>query len=293
MISTQRQRQWNLLIPRIIGRVFLYALLILFAIIFMFPFYDMVIGSFMDDTDLFSTKPSFWPKDGFDLDGYRDLFASYNFTRPLFNSFWMAFWRTAGTLFFSSLAGFAFAKRHFPGRDKLFFIMLATMMLPYQATLIPSYLLMVKFFKWTDTYWPFWAPAWASAFGIFMMRQYIAASVPDELLDAAAIDGCSVFGTFIRVILPIITPGLSVLAILTFVQSWNLFLGPLLYLNDANKFTAPLAIAAFRGSQRVAPRYSMIFAGSTLSTLPLLIVFFIFQRQLISGIMSGAIKGGA
>jgi ABC-type glycerol-3-phosphate transport system permease component len=292
MEHVKRKRQWNLIIPRIITRVFLYILLIFCAVAFMFPFYDMVIGSFMDDNDLFSSHPNFWPQDGFDLDAYRDLFAIYNFWRPLFNSFYMSTVRTVGTLFLCSLAGFTFAKRHFPGRDKLFFIMLATMMLPYQATIIPWYLLMVKVLKWTDTYWPFWIPAWATAFGIFMMRQYVASSVPDELLDAAAIDGCSVFGTFTRVVLPIIMPGLSVLAILTFIQSWNEFLGPLLILGDPDKYTAPLALVAFRGSQRVAPRYAMLFAGSTLSTLPLLIVFFVFQRQLISGIMSGAIKGG-
>jgi ABC-type glycerol-3-phosphate transport system permease component len=292
MVPTGRKRQWRLVIPRVVTRVLLYVLLVFFAVVFVFPFYDMAIGSFMDDNDLFSSRPSFWPKEGFDVAAYQELFEKFDFWRPLFNSFYMAAVRTVGTLFFCSLAGYAFGKRRFPGRDKLFYIMLATMMLPYQATLIPSYLLIVKVFKWTDTYWPFWLPAWATAFGIFMMRQYIASSVPDELLDAAAIDGCSPFGTFIRVVVPIITPGLSVLAILTFVGAWNEFLGPLLYLNDPNKYTAPLALAAFRGSQRVAPRYAMLFAGSTLSTLPLLIVFFAFQRQLVSGIMSGAVKGG-
>lgn len=287
------QRHWGVHVRRIIGRTLLYVMLISFAFIFVFPFYDMLVGSFMDDTDLFSKHPSFWPKNGFDLKAYANLMELYNFWRPLLNSFYMAGVRTLGVLFFCSLAGFAFAKRRFPGRDKLMFVMLATMMLPYQATIIPWYLLMVKIFRWTDTFWPFWIPAWANAFGIFLMRQFIAASVPDEMLEAAVIDGCSVFGAFIRVVVPVVTPALSVLAILTFVQGWNEFLGPLLILSDANKVTAPLALVAFRGSQRYGPRYSMLFAGSTLSTLPLLAVFFAFQRQLISGIMSGAIKGGA
>lgn len=287
------QRQWGIRAPRIIARVLLYALLVFFAFFFVFPFYTMSVGSFMDDTDLFSKHPNFWPRRGFDFDAYVDLMELYNFWRPLVNSFYMAAVRTLGVLFFCSLAGFAFAKRRFPGRDKLMFVMLATMMLPYQATIIPWYLLMVKVFRWTDTYWPFWIPAWANAFGIFLMRQFISASVPDEMLEAATIDGCSVFGAFIRIVVPIIAPALSVLAILTFVRGWNEFLGPLLILSSSEKFTAPLALVAFAGSQRYGPRYAMLFAGSTLSTLPLLVVFFGFQRQLIAGIMSGAIKGAA
>jgi cellobiose transport system permease protein len=270
----------------------LYALLSIFAVIFVFPFYDMFIGSFMKDSKLFGSKPNIWPKDGFSITSYVQLFEELDYGRPLVNTFYLAIVRTAGTLFFSALAGFAFAKRRFPGRDKLFFAMLATMMLPRQATIIPWYLLMVKVLKWTDTYWPFWIPSWASAFGVFWMRQYIISSIPDEMLEAATIDGCSVFGAFWRVVLPNIAPGMSVLGILTFVQSSNLFLGPLLLLSDPKMITAPLALANFKGTTRVAPRYSLMFAGSTLATLPLLIIFFAFQRQLISGIMSGAIKGG-
>jgi len=287
-----RRKQWNLIIPRIIGRFFLYILLIVLAIIFLFPFYDMIVGSFMQDSDLFSKLPRLWPKGGFRLDSYRELFAKYEFWRPLWNSFYIAAVRTVGAMFFCSLAGFAFAKRQFPGRDKLFFLMLITLMLPTQATIIPWYLLMVKYLKWSNTYWPFWIPSFATAFGIFLMRQFIASSIPDEMLEAATIDGASVFGTFIRVVLPLITPGLSVLGILTFVGAYNEFLGPLLLLSDPKKITAALALANFKGTTIIAPRYSLMFAGSTLATLPLLIIFFAFQKQLVSGIMSGAIKGG-
>ena len=290
-MSTERQR--SLLIPRVISRVFVYILLVIFAIIFIFPFYDMLVGSFMRDSDLFSSKPNLWPKKGFDPVSYVQLFRELGYGRPLVNTFYLAGVRMIGTLFFSALAGFTFAKRRFPGRDKLFFAMLATMMLPYQATIIPWYLLMTKVLKWTETYWPFWIPSWASAFGIFWMRQYIGSSIPDEMLEAATIDGCSVFGAFRRIVLPNIMPGMSVLGILTFVESSNLFLGPLLLLSDPKKLTAPLVLANFKATTIIAPRYSLMFAGSTLATIPLLIVFFAFQRQLISGIMSGAIKGGA
>lgn len=285
-------RQWDVSVKHLVTRFFTYLLLIVLAAIFLFPFYDMFIGSFMKDSDLFSRHPNLWPKDGFDISAYRQLFTEIGYARPLFNTFYLAIVQTLGLLFFSALAGYAFAKRRFPGRNALFVFMLTTMMLPRQATIIPWYLLMVKVFKWSDTYWPFWIPGWTTAFGIFWMRQYIDSAIPDELLDAAAIDGCSPFGAFFRVVLPTSTPGLAVLGILSFVGASNQFLGPLLILSDPKKITAPLALANFKGTTIIAPRYSLMFAGSVLATLPLLIVFFAFQQRLIEGIMSGAIKGG-
>lgn len=290
-IGKQRSMPWTYYIGRLLLRFLLYVVLIFFAFIFILPFYSMFVGSFMSDTALFSSTPQFWPKDGFDPKAYAQLFTELGFGRPLFNSFYLASVRTLGVLFFSSLAGFAFAKRRFPGRDRLFVIMLLTMMLPHQVTIIPWYLLMVKTFQWADTYWPFWLPAWASAFGIFWMRQYIASTIPDEMLEAAAIDGASVFGSFLRIVLPLIAPGMAVLGILDFVQGFNDFLGPLLILTSPDKITAQLALANFKGTTIIAPRYSLMFAGSALATLPLIVVFFVFQKQLISGIMSGAVKG--
>jgi cellobiose transport system permease protein len=286
-----RESRWKMSLSHVFTYGFLYILLLLFALIFLFPFYTMFVGSFMRDSDLFSTSPNIWPRSGLDTTAYVRLFTELGYGQPLFNTFYLAIVRTLGTLFFCSLAGFAFAKRDFPGRNKLFFIMLATMMLPGQITLIPWYLLMVQKLGWANTYWPFWIPEWATAFGIFWMRQYISSTIPDEMLEAAAIDGCSVFGQFWRVVLPLIIPGMAVLGILNFVEGFNLFLGPLLILSDPAKITAPLALANFKGTTIIAPRYSLMFAGSTLATLPLLIVFFAFQRQLISGIMSGAVKG--
>jgi ABC-type glycerol-3-phosphate transport system permease component len=288
---TRKQNAWHRQVGRVLLRALLYLFLIACALIFIFPFYDMFIGSFMSDTALFSSNPQFWPRDGFDPRSYVQLFQELGFGRPLFNSFYLAAVRTIGVLFFCSLAGFAFAKRRFPGRDLLFVIMLGTMMLPGQITIIPWYLLMVQKFQWADTYWPFWLPHWANAFGIFWMRQFIASTIPDEMLEAAAIDGASLFGTFLRIVVPLILPGMAVLGILDFVQGFNDFLGPLLILTDPDMITAPLALANFMGTTIIAPRYSLMFAGSTLATIPLLIIFFAFQRQLISGIMSGAVKG--
>ena len=291
MAPVNRPNRWRKWVPFLLSRTLLYLFLSLCAIVFIFPFYSMFIGSFMSDSALFSRDPQFYPRNGFDIGSYQHLFSEIGFGRPLFNSFYMALVRTLGSLFFCSLAGFVFAKRHFPGRDKLFVFMLVTMMLPSQITLIPWYLLMVQTFKWADTYWPFWLPEWAYAFGIFWMRQYIASTIPDEMLEAASIDGASIFGAFWRIVLPLIAPGMAVLGILNFVEGFNQFLGPLLILTDPDMITAPLALANFKGTTVIAPRYSLMFAGSALATLPLLIVYFMFQRQLVSGIMSGAVKG--
>jgi ABC-type glycerol-3-phosphate transport system permease component len=144
---------------------------------------------------------------------------------------------------------------------------------------------------WLNTYLPLWIPWWAPAFGIFLMRQYIVSLVPDELMDAATMDGCSLFGMFWRVILPVSMPGIAVLGILNFINAWNDFLYSLLVFSGESSRTAPLALALFLGSQTNSPRYTLMFAGSVLATLPLIVVFFTFQRRLVEGIMSGAIKG--
>jgi ABC-type glycerol-3-phosphate transport system permease component len=291
MVRPQQEGQVRRRLTTLLSRIVLYGFLIFCAVLFIFPFYSMFLGSFMSDSALFSRNPQFWPRDGLNFNSYEQLFTQLGYGRPLFNTFYLAAVRTVGALFFCSLAGFAFAKRRFPGRDKLFVFMLLTMMLPGQITLIPWYLLMVQTLQWGNTYWPFWLPDWAYAFGIFWMRQYIMSTIPDEMLEAAAIDGASVFGSFVRIVLPLVAPGMAVLGILNFVEGFNLFLGPLLILTDPEKITAPLALANFKGSTIIAPRYSLMFAGSTLATIPLLIIFFSFQRQLISGIMSGAVKG--
>jgi ABC-type glycerol-3-phosphate transport system permease component len=291
-IPRERPKNWKILLPRLLQRTLVYILLLVFAFIFLYPFYNMLIGSFMDDSELFSKTPAFWPK-SFDLEAYKVLFTlnGYNYGRALLNTFIIAGGLTIGTLFFSSLAGFVYAKREFPGRDKLFMVMLLTMFFPTQATLIPWYLLMVQKLHWANTYLPLWVPALTNAFGIFWMRQYIRSTIPNEIIEAASIDGCSMWGTYWRIILPLCTPGLSVLGILTFVAGFNDFLGPLLILSDPEMFTAQLVLANFKGSTIIAPRYSILFAGGVLATLPLVIVYFIFQRRLIEGVMSGAVKG--
>jgi ABC-type glycerol-3-phosphate transport system permease component len=264
----------------------LYLVLTPLAAVFLFPFYTMVVGSFMVRERLYSFTPNIWP-DPFILQNYAELFKAMPFHRYLFNSLMLASGQTVGVLFFASLAGFTFAKRRFPGRDWLFVALLVTMMIPRQTTLIPWYLLMAKL-GWLNTYLPLWIPWWAPAFGIFLLRQYVVSTVPDELVEAATVDGASPFGIYWRVVLPLVAPGLIVLGMLNFFNSWNDFLYSLLVFGNENSRTAPLGLALFRGSEVNSPRYTVMFAGSVLATLPLLGIFFAFQRRLMDGIMAEA-----
>lgn len=273
----------------VVFRVVMYAFLVLFAVVFLFPFYTMLVGSFMSLDELFSFTPHFWPPHP-SLNSYVQLFNQFPYLRYLFNSFALATGQTVGVLFFCSLAGFTFAKRQFPGRETLFVIMLTSMMIPGQSTLIPWYLLMARL-HWLNTFLPLWIPWWAPAFGIFLMRQFIVSTIPDELLEAATTDGCSLFGLYWRIVLPIMVPALTILGILNFITSWNDFLYSLLVFGEDIMRTAPLALALFLGSSTSTPQYTWLFAGSVLATIPLVLIFFIFQRQLMEGIMSGAIKG--
>ncbi len=275
-----------------------YVLLGLLTLYFIFPFYTMLVASFMNKTALNSIDPHLWP-DPFILDNYRSLLTGQigdnitlttTFARSLLNSVAVAVGQTIPALFFTSLIGFVFAKRRFPGRNALFVFVLITMMLPYQSTIVPFFLLMSNL-GWINTFWPLWLPWWAPAFGVFLMRQIIAATIPDELLDAAEIDGASLFGMYWRVVLPLIKPALAVFGILNFMNAWNDYIYSNIVLSDERMYTVPLLLALFKGGDLTSiPEYGVMAAGSVIATIPLLIVFIVFQRWLISGIMSGAVK---
>lgn len=278
-------------------RILTYLLLIVLAIFFMLPFYTMLVASFMERTALNSITPNLWPNP-FITQNYTalmtgeinpDLIVRTPFWRALLNSLALATGQTIPALFFTSLVGFVFAKRRFPGRNFLFILVLVTMMLPYQSTIVPFFLLMSRL-GWINTFWPLWIPWWAPAWGVFLMRQFIASTIPDELIDAAAIDGASLFGTYWRVVLPVIGPIMAVLGILNFMNAWNDFIYSNIIMNDPNMITVPLLLNLFKGATLTVPEYGVMAAGSVLATVPLIIVFLAFQRRLISGIMSGAIK---
>lgn len=208
------------------------------------------------------------------------------FAKGLLNSAIASTAVTVSTVFFASLAGFAFAKLRFRGKNALLLTIIATMMIPVQMGIIPLYMIMVKL-GWQGQLQAVIVPFLVTGFGVFMMRQYTTQAVPDELIEAARVDGCSTFRTYWSVVLPALRPAAGVLGIFTFMQTWNDFMWPLAVLQPQNP-TVQLSInnlanAYFRD-------YTLMFAGTAMATLPLLVVFIIFGRQIIGGIMDGAIK---
>lgn len=254
------------------------------------PFFFMLSGSLMGQGEIFSLDPHFWPKQII-WENYRQLFQRFPFAIYLRNSLIVAVAQTAGTLFFCSLIGFIFAKRPFPGRSTLFLFVLATSVLPNgQTTIVPFYLLMVKF-GWINTFWPLIIPWWAPPLSIFLMRQYIGAGIPDDVIDAAKLDGATLMGTYWRIVVPLSIPGLVVIGIMQFIAVWNDFLYGLLILKADEMRTVTVALTELSRRSQQATLYGPLFAGIVLATLPTILIFFIFQRRLTQGILSGSMRG--
>jgi len=267
----------------------LYLALIIMAIAAMAPFYFMLSGSLMNRGEMFAIPPNLWPETLI-WENYRIIFRDYNFLTYLKNSFFISVAQTVGVLFFCSLAGYIFAKRHFPGRDALFVIILITATMPQgQATIIPFYLLMIKF-DWVNTFWPLIIPWWAPPLSIFLMRQYISNGIHDDLIDASRLDGAGLFRTYWRVVLPLSAPGLVVIGVMQFIAVWNEFLYGLLILRTDDMRTVTVAIAELSTRTRAATLYGPLFAGIVIATIPTIVLYFIFQRKLTSGILSGSVR---
>jgi len=271
-------------------RILLYAVLIFLSIAALAPFFFMLSGSLMVPGEIFSMSPHFVPQQ-FYWENYVQLFERFPFLMYMRNSAVLSITNTLGVLFFSSLIGYVFAKRRFPGRDVLFVFVLITATLPSGVTIIiPWYLLMVKL-GWINTFLPLIVPWLAPALNIFLMRQYIRAGVPDELLDAATIDGCGMFSLYWLIVLPLVRPALVVIGILQFITVWNDFLFSLLILQKDEMRTATVALTLLSTRNEQATQYGPLFAGIVLATLPTILIFFIFQRVLTKGILSGALRG--
>ncbi len=221
-------------------------------------------------------------------DNVARLFAATdaNFAKGLVNSAISSAVVTVAVVFFSSLAGFAFAKLRFRGRNALLLIVLATMMVPVQMGIIPLYMIMVRI-GWQNSLAAVIVPFLVSAFGVFLMRQYAERAVPDELIEAARIDGCSNFRIYRTVVLPALRPGAAVLGLFTFMGTWNEFLWPLAVL-EADNPTVQFSLSQL--STTYYTDYTLMFAGALVATVPLLVVFLAFGRQIIGGIMEGAVK---
>ncbi|MQA24343.1 MAG: ABC transporter permease subunit [Micromonosporaceae bacterium] len=289
------------------GALLAYVVLVPGAILFVAPFAWLVSASFQHMGDIFSWPPQWIPNDP-TLDGYRTFFGfgptgkdQANVWRWLANSVFVATSVTVLQLLFNSMAAYVFAKRHFPGRDIIFFGFLATMMVPPHVTLIPNYLVLRYFplfggndilgqggHGMLDSYYGLILPGTVSAFGIFLLRQYMM-SIPDELLDAARVDGASELRIFWKVVLPLSVPALAATAIFTFMFVWEDFLWPLIVISSPEYYTMPLGLALFVVRNRTA--WDVLMAGSVVATIPMIVVFMIFQRKFVQGISLSGLKG--
>ncbi len=218
---------------------------------------------------------------------YARIFKNAPIVRWTLNSFFICTVVTLGQLLFDSMAGYAFARKRFPGRRLLFWLVVGTMMVPVHILIVPLYIMMVKL-RLVDTLWAAILPGLAGPFGIFFMRQYML-TIPTELEEAARIDGCGELQIFFRIILPISAPALGVLAIFLFISNWNSFLWPLLVLNSADTFTLTVGLATLQDKH--ALDYGLLMAGAAVASLPMFGVFLLFQRMFIRGLRMGAIKG--
>ena len=265
----------------------LYVVLIGISIFMLLPFIWMISTSFKLPEDVFGFPPMLIsPRST--LVNYQYLFEQKNLVLIVWSTFFVAATTTLLSLLFCSLGGYGFAKYSFPGRNVLFGLLLATMIIPSAVTMVPSFVLM-RWLGWYNTFWPLIVPGAANAFGIFFMRQYIS-SINDDLMDAGRIDGANELGIYWRIILPIIGPGLTSLGLIFFMASWNNYLGPLIWLKTPEKFTLPLAIFQFGGAVGLT-NYNGQMAMSVISIIPLLIIFLVFQRRFVEGITAGAVKG--
>lgn len=264
-----------------------YALLVITCTAMAFPFVWMLTSSLKPFEEIFAGD-TFLPSQP-TLQNYVSLFEQADALLKIWNSLFIAVTATVLSVFLCALGGYAFAKFRFPGRAMLFSVMLASLAVPFAVVMVPLFVMMRNVFHWIDTPWPLIVPGAANAFGIFFMRQYMF-SVPDEMLDAARVDGASEFGIFLRIVLPTSLPGLVSLAIIFFMASWNNFLWPSAVLRSPENYTVPLMLNSLQGPPgRTA--FDVLMAGSVVSLLPLLVVFLILQRQLIAGITAGSIKG--
>jgi len=268
---------------KIIG---LHILLILGSISMILPFVWMFVTSIKPSIEVLSWPPSFITKSP-TLDNYRAVFQRAPFLRYLLNTLFISAISTLSILFTSSLSGFIFAKYRFPGRNILFFSILATAIVPIQCFLISLYILINKI-GWVNTYQGVLAPILVMSFGIFFMRQNIMANIPNEMLDSARIDGCSEWKIYTHIILPLSRSALGALAIFSYMNAWQFFIWPLTVINSQNLYTMELGLTMFQ--KRFSVDYGLISAGSMISILPIMIIFFVLHKNIIEGITLTGLK---
>jgi ABC-type glycerol-3-phosphate transport system permease component len=256
------------------------------GVVIAFPYFYMIISSFKRRDQIYEIPLTLIPNPATLFD-YHQLFSEFSYARWFLNSAVVAIGVTLGGLLVCSLGGFALAKYEFRGKRVIFLLMIATLTVPFQVLLIPLFKEMVAF-AWINTYFALILPFIGSAFGVFLMRQFML-GVPSELLDSARIDGASELTLYRRIALPLVRPGLAVLIILFFTNSWNDFLWPLVATSSDDMYLVNIGIATMSGAYHI--EYGTIMAGAVLTTLPIAVIFLSMQRQFVAGLAAGALKG--
>ncbi len=268
------------------GRIAMYVLLSVLLALVLLPFIWMLSSSFKHDNEVL-TVPIRWIPETFVWSNYTDIWTRVPMAGYLLNSAILAVAISSLQVLTGSFAAYGFAKIRFPGRDALFLAYIATIAVPWQAYMIPQYIMMQKA-GLTNTFTVLILLQAFSAFGVFLMRQYYS-TIPDELMEAARIDGLNEYGIWARIILPLSKPALASLALLTFVNTWNDYMGPFIYLSSNELWTVQIGLRSFIG--QYSAQYAMIMAGSVISIIPIFLIFMAGQRNFISGIATSGLKG--
>jgi len=265
----------------------IYVFLICMSAIASFPIVWLLSTSLKPDTQIFTFPPALIPRP-VKWGNYSRMISYLPFFRFMWNTIYISVLGLIGNVISSSMAAYAFARLEWKFRDVLFGILLGTIMLPPQVTMIPVYIIFSKI-GWVNTLRPLWVPAFfGNAFYIFLLRQFFL-TIPRDLEDAAKVDGCSFFRIYWQILLPVIRPALATIAIFSFISHWNNFLGPLIYINDVDKMPISLGLRLFQ--QNYSGEWSLMMAASALATIPIIVIFFLFQKQFIEGIVMTGIKG--
>jgi len=287
MGSDTRNRRERMYAPDPVVTTITTILLLLLALLVSFPFLWMLRTSLMPETEALKFPPN-WIPSSINLTNYMKALTVQPFARYIANSLLVALLTVFGQLLFSSMGAYAFSRLHFPGRDKIFLLYLATMMIPFQVTLVPLFV-MISRVRWVDTYAALIVPGLASAYFTFLLRQFFL-TIPTELEDAARIDGAGYFRTFVTIILPLSTAALASCGLLAFMQNWTSFLWPLIVIRTREFRTVPLGLIALRQEQGYID-FPQLMAGSAMAILPIMLVFILLQRYFVSGIAMTGLKG--
>lgn len=270
-----------------LARILAYTVLLIGAVTMLLPFVWMLSTSLKPERGVFVMPPR-WIPDPLIFDNYVEVWQKTDLARGLFNSAFIALTTTIGEIFASTLAGFAFARMRFPGRQSFFGLLLVTMMIPGVVTMIPAFILF-RFLGWLDSWLPLIVPLlFGTAFAVFLSRQFFM-TMPRELEDAAKVDGCNFFQIYLYIFMPNAKPIVATLFVLGVIARWNDFLGPLIYLRDVDKFTVPLMLARLNSAYEA--KWTLLMAGSVIALAPIILLFIALQRYFIESVTLTGLKG--